>query len=87
MPHNFNHSCKAQFNGDITTITYNLMRVCEEISKIQNPTLIHPLDKKYTKGLEKRQKIAKKNSVFVPVKIVVTEQWIHDRLYACRSSG
>ena len=44
----------------LTIMTYNLMRVCEEISKIQNPTLIHPLDKKYTKALEKRQKIAKK---------------------------
>ncbi len=31
----------------LTTMTYNLMRVCEEISKVQNPTLIHPSDKKY----------------------------------------
>ena len=49
----------------LTTMTYNLMRVCEEISKIQNPTLIHPSDKKYTKALEKRQKIAKEKGGFV----------------------
>ena len=49
----------------LTTMTYNLMRVFEEISKIQNPTLIHPSDKKYTKALEKRQKIAKKKGSFV----------------------
>ena len=49
----------------LTTMTYNLMRVCEEISKIQNPTLIHPSDKKYTKALEKRQQMAKKNGGFV----------------------
>ena len=49
----------------LTTMTYNLMRVCEEISKIQNPTLIHPSDKKYTKALEKRQKMARKNGGFV----------------------
>ena len=46
-------------------MTYNLMRVCEEISKIQNPALIHPSDKKYTKALEKRQKIAKEKGGFV----------------------
>ena len=49
----------------LTTMTYNLMRVCEEISKIQNPALIHPSDKKYTKALEKRQKIAKEKGGFV----------------------
>jgi hypothetical protein len=43
----------------MTTITYNLMRVFEEKSKIQNPKLIHPSDKKYTKALKKREKIAK----------------------------
>ena len=41
------------------------MRVCEEISKIQNPTLIHPSNKKYTKALEKRQKMVRKNGGFV----------------------
>ena len=49
----------------LTTMTYNLMRVFEEISKIQNPALIHPSDEKYTKALEKRQAIAKKNGGFV----------------------
>jgi hypothetical protein len=46
-------------------MAYNLVRVCEEISKIQNPTLIHPSDKKYIKTLEKRQEMAKKNGNFV----------------------
>ena len=32
------------------------MRVCEEFSKIQDPELIHPSDKKYNKALEKRQR-------------------------------
>ena len=49
----------------LTAMTYNLMRVCEEISKIQNPELIHPSDKKYAQALEKRQTIAKKNGGFV----------------------
>ncbi|WP_428354302.1 hypothetical protein [Methyloprofundus sp.] len=49
----------------LTTMTYNLMRVCEEISKIQDPKLVHPSDKKYTKSLEKRQEKAKKNGGFV----------------------
>ena len=49
----------------LTTMTYNLMRVCEEISKIQDPELIHPSDKKYTKALEKRQRRAQKNGGFV----------------------
>ena len=38
----------------LTAMTYNLMRVCEEISKTQNPELIHPSDKKYAQALEKR---------------------------------
>ncbi len=49
----------------LTTMTYNLMRVCEEISKIQDPDLVHPSDKKYTKALEKRQIRAKKSGGFV----------------------
>ena len=49
----------------LTAMTYNLMRVCEEVSKIQDPELVHPSDKKYNKALEKRQKIAKKNGGFV----------------------
>ncbi len=43
----------------------NQMRVFEEISKIKNPVLIHPSDKKYTKALEKKQLIAKNNGGFV----------------------
>ena len=41
------------------------MRVCEEISKRQDPELIHPSDKKYNKVLEKRQRRALKNGCFV----------------------
>jgi hypothetical protein len=49
----------------VTTLAYNLMRVCEEILKIQDPKLVHPSDKKYTHSLEKRQKKAKKKGDFV----------------------
>jgi hypothetical protein len=49
----------------LTTMTYNLMRVCEEISKTQDPELIHPSDKKYNKVLEERQRRAQKNGGFV----------------------
>ena len=49
----------------LTAMTYNLMRVCEEMSKTQNPELIHPSDKKYAQSLEKRQIMAKKNGGFV----------------------
>ena len=49
----------------LTAMTYNLMRVFEETSKIQNPALIHPSDKKYAQALEKRQAVAKKNGGFV----------------------
>jgi hypothetical protein len=49
----------------LTTMAYNLMHVCEEISKIQDPKLVYPSDKKYTQSLEKRQKKAKKKGDFV----------------------
>jgi hypothetical protein len=49
----------------LTSMSYNLMRVLEEISKIQNPELIHPSDKKYTQALEKREQAAKKRGGFV----------------------
>ena len=49
----------------LTSMSYNLMRVFEEVSKIQDPKRIHPSDKKYTKALEKRNQIAKKRGVFV----------------------
>ncbi len=41
------------------------MRVFEEVSKRQQPELIHPSDKKYTEVLEKRQQVAKKQGRFV----------------------
>lgn len=49
----------------LTAMTYNLMRVFEEVSKVQAPELIHPSDKKYTKALEKRDQKAKKEGGFV----------------------
>ena len=49
----------------LTSMTYNLMRVFEEISKTQDPERTHPSDKKYTKALEKRNQVAKKRGDFV----------------------
>lgn len=49
----------------LTAMTYNLMRVFEETSKIQDPEMIHPSDKKYTKALEKREQAAQKIGGFV----------------------
>jgi len=46
-------------------MTYNLMRVFEEVSKIQDPERMHFSDKKYTKELEKRDQVAKKRGGFV----------------------
>ena len=49
----------------LTSMTYNLLRVFEEVSKIQNSDLIHPSDQKYTKALQKRDQVAKKRGGFV----------------------
>jgi len=49
----------------LTAMSYNLMRVFEEVSKIQQPELIHPSDKKYSAALEKRQYLAQKRGCFV----------------------
>jgi len=49
----------------LTSMTYNLMRVLEEISKRQKPELIHPSDKKYTDALDKRERVAQKTDCFV----------------------
>ena len=49
----------------LTAMSYNLMRVFEEVSKIQQPELIHPSDKKYSETLEKRQHQAQKRGCFV----------------------
>ncbi len=48
-----NHSLENQMR--LTAMSYNLMRVFEELSKIQHSELIHPSDKKYNKALEKKQ--------------------------------
>ena len=52
------YSLKNQMR--LTAMTYNLVRTFEELSKVQDPALIHPAEKKYTKTLEKRQQQAKK---------------------------
>jgi hypothetical protein len=49
----------------LTAMAYNIMRVFEEVSKIENPELAHPSDEKYTKALEKREQAAKKKGGFV----------------------
>ena len=57
--------CALKNQMRLTAMTYNLMRVAEEISKANNPDLIHPSDKKYTQTLEKRQQAASKKGRFV----------------------
>nr|WP_263458633.1 hypothetical protein [Bathymodiolus japonicus methanotrophic gill symbiont] len=49
----------------LTAMSYNLMRVFEEISKTQQPELIHPSDKKYSEALEIRQQQTQKRDRFV----------------------
>ncbi|GFO73192.1 hypothetical protein BJAS_P3857 [Bathymodiolus japonicus methanotrophic gill symbiont] len=49
----------------LTAMSYNLMLVFEEISKTQQPELIHPSDKKYSEALEIRQQQAQKRDRFV----------------------
>jgi len=49
----------------LTAMSYNLLRMMEELSKTQDPELIHPSDKKYTEALEKRQQTAQKRGGFV----------------------
>ena len=49
----------------LTAMSYNIIRVFEEISKVENPNLVHPSDEKYTKALEKRDEDAKAKSRFV----------------------
>jgi hypothetical protein len=41
------------------------MRVFEEVSKRQQPELVHPSDKKYSEALENRQQRAQKQGCFV----------------------
>jgi hypothetical protein len=59
-----NH-CSLENQMRLTAMSYNLMRVFEEVSKIQQPELIHPSDKKYSEALEKRQQLAQKRGCFV----------------------
>lgn len=49
----------------LTAMSYNIMRVFEEISKIENPDLAHPSDEKYTKALKKRDEVARDQNCFV----------------------
>ncbi len=68
----------------LTTMAYNLMRVCEEISKIQDPKLVHPSDKKYTQSLEKRQERAKNKGGFVNP-LLFLERIVHISSYTIRA--
>ncbi len=43
----------------LTAMSYNLLRIVEELFKTRDPELSHPTDIKYTEALEKRQKAAK----------------------------
>ena len=58
-----NNSLKNQMR--LTAMSYNLLRVFEEVSKIQDSALIHPSDKKYTETLKKRQQHSEKKGGFV----------------------
>jgi len=49
----------------LIAMSYNFMRVFEEVSKQQEPELIHPSDEQYRKTLEKRRQTAKKHGCFV----------------------
>lgn len=57
------HALNSQMR--LTAMAYNLIRTFEEISKKQNPELIHPSEKKYTRELEERQLKARKTGGFV----------------------
>ncbi len=57
------YSLKNQMR--LTAMSYNFMRVFEELSKQLAPEMIHPSEKSYNKTLEKRQKIAKKQGCYV----------------------
>jgi hypothetical protein len=46
----------------LTAMTYNLMRVLEEVSKIENSKLIHPSDKNIPKYLRKETELQKKQA-------------------------
>jgi hypothetical protein len=58
-----NNSLKNQMR--FTAMSYNLLRVFEEVSKIQDSALTHPSDKKYTQALKKRQLASEKKGGFV----------------------
>lgn len=49
----------------LTAMSYNQLRVFEEISKIQDSELMHPSDKKYMQSLKKRQQASEKKGGFV----------------------
>jgi hypothetical protein len=59
------NTCSLENQMRLTAMSYNLMRAFEEISKIQQPELIHLSDKKYSEDLEKRQHLAQKRGCFV----------------------
>jgi hypothetical protein len=47
----------------LIAMRYNLMRVFEEVSKIQQPELIHPSDKKFSVKLWRKGSNSLKNEV------------------------
>jgi hypothetical protein len=53
-----NNSLKNQMR--LTAMSYNLLRIFEEVSKIQDSVLVHPSDKKYTEALKKDNKPPKR---------------------------
>ena len=58
-----NNALKNQMR--LTAMSYNLLRVFEEASKIQDSELIHPSEKKYAEALKKRQQESEKKGRFV----------------------
>jgi hypothetical protein len=49
----------------LTAMAYNLARVFEEKSRIQDSSLVHPSEKKYTESLKKRDEQAQRKGGFV----------------------
>ncbi len=65
-------------------MSYNLLRVFEEVSKIQDSTLIHPSDKKYTEALKIiRQQASEKRAVCES--IVLSEKNVRISSYTIRA--
>ena len=55
------NTCALKNQMRLTAMTYNLMRVVEEVSKVQNPDLIHPI-KNTLKPLKKDSRLPTKKT-------------------------